>query len=122
MTQRELIKTAKRAYIMTLAVSKGAGADRFSIYVETNEGLQILWPSDSPEGKKAKDLLPHQTFSAREKYPAFHFALSGCGYSKGDEIAEMLRQINPDMAVYSINGWAPMSIKTCQVSATHMLS
>lgn len=107
MTQRELIKTATRAYIMTLAVSKGAGADRFSVYVETREGLQILWPSDCHELTKAKDLLTYQTFSAREKYPAFHFALSGCGYSKKHEIGEMLRKINPDIEVYSIDGWAP---------------
>lgn len=107
-TQQEQIKEANRAYLMTLNTPKdGMGALRFAVYLDSGYGLSVLWPSDSQEGKKSKELLPSQVYTQSRNYPAFHFSLSGCGYSKSNEIEQELRKVNPSIQVYTLGGAMP---------------
>ncbi|MDL2315628.1 hypothetical protein LJC59_00900 [Desulfovibrio sp. OttesenSCG-928-A18] len=111
-TQIEQIKAAQYAYIMPLSDT------RFTIYLQfVNQGndlLSILWPvvevSELKPGEQKKAAtLRHQVFSRRDKYPAFHFHLTGYGYSKTYELELMLKEINPEITVNKIAGWAPGS-------------
>lgn len=107
-TQTEQIKKSKNAYLITLNNPRdGMSTLRFSVYLDNGEGLQILWPSDSEKGKKSKELLHGQVYTERGSYPAYHFAFSGCGYSKSNEIRIQLQRINPSIKVYSLNGYMP---------------
>lgn len=112
MTQAELIKQARRAYLITLNNPRdGMGKLRYAIYVDGPEGLSVLWPSDSDKGKGFKDRLPYQCYTQKRQYPAFHFALAGCGYSKNHALAtEVLRKINPEIIVETITGWSPSRV------------
>lgn len=103
-TQKDMIKAAKRAYILTL--SQADMTARFAIYLDSGQGLEVLWPTDSHKSKDW-DLLPLQVHSRMTQYPAFHFRLNGCGYSKTYELQTMLKDINPDIDVRCINGWSP---------------
>jgi hypothetical protein len=107
-TQQEQIKAATRAYILPL---NGPKESRFSIYLDSGEGLEILWPSDSylaTEGKKSKELLPGQIYWKRnDNYPAFHFQLKGCGYGYTEDLKTTLKQSNPSIEVLVIRGWSP---------------
>jgi hypothetical protein len=107
-TQKEQLQNAKRAYIMALNDPKDAmSTQRFSVYLDNGNGLDILWPSDSHEGKKSKELLGHQIYTTNRKYPAYHWALSGCGYSKTNEIKRELQTVNKALEVFTISGWIP---------------
>ncbi len=107
-TQEEQIKQAKRAYLMTLNDPRdGMSALKFSVYLDSGNGLDVLWPSDSQEGKKSKQMLSGQVYTQNRKYPAFHFSLSGCGYSKSNEISMELRRINPKIEVFVLGGAMP---------------
>lgn len=112
MTQAELIKQAKHAYLITLNNPRdGMGKLRYAIYVSGPDGLSVLWPSDSENGAKFKDRLPYQCYTSKRQYPAFHFALGGCGYSKSHALAtEVLREINPDIIVETLQGWSPSRV------------
>lgn len=108
--QVEQIKQAKRAYLMTLNDPRdGMSALRFAVYLDTGNGLEVLWPGDSQSGKKSKELLHGQVYSTNRKYPAFHFSFSGCGYSKSNEIRAELERYNPAIEVYCIGGFSPSS-------------
>lgn len=116
-SQVEQIKAAKYAYIMPLSEpSNTSGTCRFAIYLQGETGeMDVLWPRDSDlyneDGtvRKKRNLLHHQCYNAntQSKYPAFHFKLSGWGYSKALELKTMLRQHNSEIEVRTINGWAP---------------
>ena len=111
LTQQEKIKQAKRAYLITLNTPKdGMGTLRFAVYLDASEGLEVLWPSDSHDGKKSKELLHGQVYSILKQYPAFHFAFGGCGYSKSNEIRSELERINPEIKVYSLSGGTPSNV------------
>lgn len=108
--QVEAIKGAKRAYLTVLNDPKdGMSALRFAVYLDGLGGLQVLWPADSHKGSKA-GLLPHQVYSKNRKYPAFHFSLKGCGYSKAYEIKTTLTEINPEIRVYTLTGGSPSEV------------
>ena len=102
LTQKEQIKNAKRAYLFQL--SDGNSVSRYAIYLDDGNGLKILWPSDSHEGKKSTQLLPSPVFSNSQKYPAYHFILKGYGYSKPNDIKIELRAINPAIEVFTMEG------------------
>lgn len=105
-SQHEQIKAARHAYILPLSDT------RFAIYLQRDgKPLEILWPHNEVElGREKKAAtLPHQTFSRIEKYPAFHFHLTGYGYSKSYELELMLKGINPEITVNKIQGWQPSS-------------
>ena len=99
-TQQEQLKRAKRAYLVPLNTTW----TRWAVYLADNkcaEGLDVLWPGDSHLGQKTKELLPGQIYSKARQYPAFHFHLTGCGYSKPNEIARTLITINSLLQVFS---------------------
>lgn len=102
--QKDYIKNAVRAYICPLTKkSPVSGLQRFCVYLDAGEGLEILWPAGEKD-----PLLLHQVRTKRKSLPHFHFALQGGGYSKTDEIRQMLREINPDISVEVIgHGYAP---------------
>lgn len=109
-TQKEKIQAAKRAYIMELNSSSKSMTERFAVYLATDEGgLSVLWPEidySEKKGTRANDLLPGQVYWRRNgNYPAYHFAFSGGGYSKKNEIRMILQAINPEIKVFSMNGW-----------------
>jgi len=107
-TQKENIMLASKAYLVTLNEPRdGMSALRFAVYLLINNELEVLWPSDSQEGKKSKELLNGQVYTQNRKYPAFHFSFSGCGYSKSNEIASTLKSINSKIEVYTLNGAMP---------------
>ena len=108
MNQQDQIKSAKRAYLMRLNSPRdGMSKLRFAVYLDSGNGLSCLWPSDSQAGKKSKEMLHHQVYTDNRKWPAFHFALGGCGYSKSDSIRQTLNAINPALKVEVISGWMP---------------
>jgi len=112
-TQLEQLKEAKRAYLLPLNQPRdGMLTKRFSVYLETKSGLTILWPSDNHK-KKSKELLFNQVYSKRPKYPAYHFALNGCGYYKALEIAKTLKRAcnRKDLEVYELHGGMPSLIQ-----------
>jgi hypothetical protein len=98
-TQQEQLNQARRAYLLPLNTTW----TRWAVYLDYADGeeLQVLWPGDSHLGKQTKELLPGQIWSKAEHCPAFHFHLTGCGYSKQNEIASTLAHINPDLQVFS---------------------
>jgi len=108
-TQKEKIQAAKRAYIMVLNSSSNGMTERLAVYLDDGKGLRVLWPEIDYNKKgavKAVDLLPGQVYWGRnDNYPAYHFAYSGCGYSKKNEIRRTLQAINPEIEVLWINGW-----------------
>lgn len=93
-TQIDLIKEAKRFYILHLNPGQKGMVDRYAIYADVGNGLEVLWPtgidSDRPEKTEA---LPYQHYSKLKNYPPFHFKLSGCGYSKPYELRSMLAEV-----------------------------
>jgi len=102
-TQQEQLKEAKRAYIVPL----NANWTRFQVYLDNANGaaLQVLWPGDSQLGKKTKELIGNQLYSIRKGYPAFHWWLTGWGYSKELKVAIALCHVNPKLEVYSGFGY-----------------
>ena len=104
MTQKEQLEKATKAYIFELS------STRFSVYLLIDGELRVLWPSDSHNGKKSKELLPGQIYSTCEKYPAFHFHLTGCGYSKEYDIAEACCFHNKDLQFFTFHGKNPSRI------------
>lgn len=104
-TQQEQIKAAKRAYILTL--SETDSTSRFTVYLDAGKGLEVLWPEDTEKGAKCPEMLCHQVYSKRRTLPAYHFSLSGYGYSKINDLARELKRINPKLDVSRINGHSP---------------
>lgn len=104
LTQKEQLEKATKAYIFELSNT------RFSVYLLIDGELRVLWPSDSHNGKKSKELLPGQIYSVNQRYPAFHFHLTGCGYSKKQEIVDACFEINPKLRFFSLNGVSPSSV------------
>lgn len=101
MTQQEQIKQATHAYLTELNKLRDAMHTlRIEVNLIIDGELVRLWPSDSHLGKKSAELLPDQVYSTRRQYPAYHFALSGCGYSKQNEVANTLTRINPSLKVH----------------------
>jgi len=106
--QHEQIKAAKRAYILTLSQPKDSmSTARYQVYLDDGNGLEVLWPSDSHLGKASKELFGSQVYSKRATLPAYHFALSGCGFSKVYQIKIELQQFNKDLEVLTLSGWSP---------------
>lgn len=65
--------------------------NRYGVYYAKGDGsgeIEVLWPSDSHEGKKAKDIPLGLRYSSVEKYPAWHFHLPGYGFARTDEIRQ----------------------------------
>lgn len=111
-TQIDQIKAACRAYLVPLNTPRDAMHTwRWACYLDFGTGgeLSILWPHDPDD--KLTQRLPHQVYSKRRQYPAFHFALAGCGYSKTYEIACTLQAINPRIDVYELGGAYPSLVK-----------
>ena len=95
-------------------VSNNKHNGRFSVYLDTGEGLEILWPSDSHNRNKSKELLTGQIYWTRnDNYPAFHFCFSGYGYSYTNDIVEALREVNPKLEIQVISGWTPVAVGRC---------
>lgn len=120
-TSRQQIEQAKRAYIVELTDRPNSMRDRFSIYLDAGEGLQILWADYSFKKSKdnellseivinKKDLLDYQVHTNNRKYPAFHFVLNGGNYGKEHALGQMLREINPSIEVFTINGHSPSPV------------
>lgn len=108
-TQEQQIREALRAYIIQLNDPKdGMSWVRYSVYLDSGNGLEVLWPGDCHlEGSGSKELIADQVYSNNQKYPAYHFKLGGCGYSKTHQIGLTLRAINPTIEVSTLNGTSP---------------
>ena len=111
------IKRASFAYIVQLNDPRDAmHAHRYAVYLaERDCELEILWPQASDDPKAAKKEaeeagLYSLTHSKREKYPAYHLALSGCGYSKTHDVAMQIAKTNPAIEVYVLNGGSPSRV------------
>ena len=105
MTQIEQLKQAKRAYIIVLNQRR----TRFAVYLDSGKGLEVLWPSDCMAGSRSNELLSGQVHTERRDIPAYHFHLTGYGYSKVGDVREELRRHNPGLEVYTLDGWQPAS-------------
>lgn len=118
-TQKEQLTGARRAYIIELTNNPNSGVDRFAVYLEplSGEPLAVLWPSDTHEGAKSKELLHCQVYSKQKQYPAYHFCLKGWGYSKPYDIALALQAINPALDVYRMGGHMPERVAAGKVAA-----
>ena len=103
LTQAEQLKQASKAYLVPLNDPRDASSTfRYAVYLLRDGELEVLWPSDSDQGAKSQELLGLQVYSKRQKYPAYHFAVGGYGYSKQGAIASDLRRVNPELSVYSL--------------------
>ena len=113
-TQKELLASAKQLYILPLSRAKSGMCDRYQVYCLTDDGLQVLWPSDCQLGKDAKDKLPNQVWTNNKRLPAFHFRLNGCGYSKTFEIksdlARVLELDSQSLKAETLTGWSPSHV------------
>lgn len=110
LTQKEQVINAFRAYIIALTKkSPVSGLQRFCVYLDAGEGLDVLWPSvANRKTRQVETLLRYQVRTERKSLPRYHFALKGCGYSKTDEIRQMLRAINPRIEVLVTgDGYSP---------------
>ena len=93
MTTRETLLSiiAERGTLRLYAVE--FANNRYSVYYAKPDGsgeIEVLWPSDSHEGKKAKDVPPGLKYSGVKKYPAWHFYLPGYGFARTDEIRQLI--------------------------------
>ena len=105
-TQQDILKQSERAYVMQL------GKGRFMVYVDDGTGLDNLWPSDSREGKKSQELLTGQIYSEADAYPAFHFYCRGASpRAAAQEISHALREVNPKLMVFLLDGGYPDPIR-----------
>ena len=104
LTQKEQLEKATMAYIFELSDT------RFSVYLLIDGELRVLWPSDSHNGKKSNELLPGQIYSTANKYPAFHFHMPGCGYSKKQEIVDSCFAVNPKLRFFVLHGKSPSAM------------
>lgn len=115
-TLSEQIKAATAAYLVPLNHPKdGMATHRFACYLLSSAGLTVLWPesSDSMSAfKREADEAGLYAFvySKRELYPAYHFALGGCGYSKGHKIATLLKRCNSMIEVFELTGGTPSHV------------
>jgi hypothetical protein len=105
-SQKTQIREAKRAYIIAMTKPSRMGLERFCIYLDDGDGLEILWPNrDECTGDS---LLRYQVQTTRNTLPPFHFALSGSGYCKTQDLTGMLKEVNPDIKVLVIgHGYSP---------------
>lgn len=116
----------QRFYLLQLNDSRsGIGPVRFAAYRETPNGLAVVWP-DSPyvsgetdaqrtRRSKADAAKIGMAYSRSDKYPAFHYVRSGCGYSKAQCIAEDISRLvcpGEPCEVYTLSGWAPSKVGT----------
>lgn len=109
-TIKEQIQESDRFYAILLNQPRdGMSKCRYQIYRVFEGRLEVLWPGDSDKGKSSKELLPHMVYSKQRQYPAFHWALGGCGYSKLHEMREILQHINPNATLEALSGWMPSS-------------
>jgi hypothetical protein len=85
----------RRFYLVPLNPQSKGMTDRYAAYEETPEGLQVVWAKHDqtkPSGSKGAHVPAFgQVHSTRREYPAFHYALNGCGYSKPQQIGEYLQ-------------------------------
>lgn len=105
------IKKATHAYIMH--VSRSGDTDTYYIYTQhNNDTLNILWYGYISNASPYKEyLLPYQHTQRRTtNKPYINFKLRGSGYSKMGDIAHMLKDINPNILVYSLGGYYPCSV------------
>ena len=102
-TQKGQIKRATRAYIISL----NSAYTRFQVYLLIEGRLRVLWPSDT---ETKKDLIAGQVDSYRKNLPRIHWYMDGGGYSKTGMIASRLQNINPEIIVDILGGWAPSSL------------
>lgn len=102
-TQLELLKEAKKAYLIPV----NDNWSRWSVYVLHENDLKVIWPKHNGEGK-LEGLLPNQIKSTRKNYPCYHFYFNGGNYSKPYELKTILEEINPELQVERIQpGWSP---------------
>lgn len=111
-TLKEQIAESTRFYILHLNPKTKGHLDRYSIYRDTPQGLEVLWPSheDMKDGGH-ETLLPSQKYSLRDQYPAYHFVLNGGNYSKPYdlhlELAKYKGVKENEIEVFTINGHSP---------------
>ena len=113
-TQEEKIKAAKNAYIQLINNPRYSDSGhRYQVYLDYGKGecLDCLWPmaetaKQHVDGSSFK-LLNHQVMSKSNKWPKYHFYLSGCQYSKEGDIRYELNRINPVLNVYQLTGYYP---------------
>lgn len=106
-----------RLYLIHLNPDARGLVDRYSVLRLGADGeLVPLWgdyvdPEKPGSGRKAAKAWPHMVYQARpssgpDKYPAFHFALHGYGYSKPYELADSLANaLGWPIELYRVSGW-----------------
>lgn len=88
------IKRANRFYAIRLNPYTNGSICRYAVYALQNNELQPLWPSDSHlDVSQEITSLPNFIYSKRKQYPAYHFRLSGYGFSKLNELRMILQEI-----------------------------
>lgn len=95
------IADSKRAYGILLNAHCKGSTSRYAVYVESADGLTILWPMEN------ESFLPYQVYSTLPQYPAYHFVISGYQFNHFGEIKRMLKKINPEIQCYLLKGWQP---------------
>lgn len=98
----------KTFYAIQLSSSRGANnVTRWQLYTIKDGQLEVVWPVDSHEGKKAKR-LPNQVYSENKNFPAWHFLMKGIGTSHIFEIAmDLAHHFGESVAIQKIAGSQP---------------
>jgi hypothetical protein len=110
--------TPIKLYVLHLNPAATGMTDRYSVMRMTDDGsLSPLWGipdegkvcTDNP--RKAAKAWPYMVYVNRpahghDRYPAFHFAIRGYGFSKLQEMAESLAHaLAWPVELYSVTGW-----------------
>lgn len=113
-------------YLHQLSESRsGVGPVRFAAYELKNERLEVIWseshynPDESDSQRTARSKREAaklgMTYSRSDKYPAFHYSRSGCGYSKAQCISEDISRLvfpGEEVRVYVLGGCTPSLVGT----------
>ena len=124
MNQLERIKLGSEAYIIQI------GTNRYQVYIAASdaimkkygilERLTVLWPEIKIIQHGDKDNLPMRTdvvidkttFLPYQKFTTRHRCHFHMGMHKGvTHLATSLKEINPTLKVYTLEGGAPTEIK-----------
>lgn len=93
------------------AIDLNADGTRFAAYYidPEGDGLAVIWPTDSHEGKRAKDRSSAMTYTTRRTLPAYHFGhYGGGGYSRTYELQTDLGQwLGRKVRVEMLRGYSP---------------
>ena len=91
-TIKQQLDAALAIYLIHVGGNDRSITDRYSAYILTVNGLEVLWPFDDEMGDDALLQSIGMKYSKRRQYPAYHFVEIGYGYNKVSAIITRLSE------------------------------